>query len=42
MDFYTFGPIAAVLDLAYKGVTALIILFDPFAGSSRRRSPSSR
>ena len=33
MDFYSFGPIAAVLDLAYQGVTALITLFDPFAGS---------
>ena len=32
MDFYAFGPVAAVLDLAYRGVTALITLFEPFAG----------
>lgn len=33
MDFYSFGPVAAVLDLAYQGVTALITLIEPFAGS---------
>jgi len=33
VDFYSFGPVAAVLDLAYQGVTALITLFEPFAGS---------
>ncbi|TBN58562.1 membrane protein insertase YidC [Glaciihabitans arcticus] len=33
MDFYSFAPVAAVLDLAYAGVTALIDFFTPLAGS---------
>ncbi|MDQ1556364.1 MAG: YidC/Oxa1 family rane protein insertase [Actinomycetota bacterium] len=34
MNFYTFGPVAAVLDAAYSGVTALAALFSPFAGAA--------
>ena len=31
MDFYNFAPIAAILDLAYAGLTAFITLITPFA-----------
>ena len=34
MDFYSFAPIAAVLDLAYTGLTALTDLLAPLAGSA--------
>lgn len=34
MNFYDFGPVAAVLDLAYSGVTALAALLDPVAGAA--------
>lgn len=33
MDFYSFGPIAAVLDAAYTLVTALVGFLDPVAGA---------
>ncbi|MGV8884722.1 MAG: YidC/Oxa1 family membrane protein insertase [Microbacteriaceae bacterium] len=29
MDFYSFAPVAAILELAYQGVTALITLLEP-------------
>ena len=34
MDLYSFAPIAAILDLAYAGVTALADLFQPLAGDA--------
>ncbi|MHA6667691.1 YidC/Oxa1 family membrane protein insertase [Homoserinimonas sp. A447] len=34
MDFYSFAPIAAVLDTAYNAVTALITLLDPITGAA--------
>ena len=32
MDFYAFAPVAAILDIAYAGLTAFISLITPFAG----------
>ena len=34
MDLYSFAPIAAILDLAYAGVTALSGLLEPLAGDA--------
>lgn len=34
MDFYSFAPIAAVLDAAYNAVTALTALLDPVTGTA--------
>ncbi len=34
MDFYSFAPIAAVLDFAYGVVTALSVLISPLAGAT--------
>jgi YidC/Oxa1 family membrane protein insertase len=34
VDFYSFAPIAAILDLAYAGVTALSTLVAPLAGDA--------
>lgn len=34
MDFYSFAPIAAVLDAAYNAVTALTALLDPITGTA--------
>ena len=32
MDFYSFAPVATILDIAYAGLTAFITLITPFAG----------
>jgi YidC/Oxa1 family membrane protein insertase len=34
VDFYSFAPIAAVLDMAYNAVTALAVLLDPITGAA--------